>query len=200
MISSVSHESFAQPALQWQLARDLTKMCVEYQEEPFQLRAGGESNWYVDARIAIMHNFFGPILASAMYARMVAHAFDLKGIVGMGIGGTALARSLSWVSGLPVTEASNADADDRYPRGLYGNTDPGTEFTIVDDTLMTGSSIEETAELVVEHDGRIAQICTVVDRSDGMAINKLRKAYGVEVWSLFSFEESAGQLVPFDLR
>ena len=195
----VEHELFAQLALHWALANVMNENALTFSEMPFNLRAGGQSNWFIETKNVIMHPYFDPLIASMMGAHMSIHGREPKGIIGMGIGGMALARSISWVFDIAVSEASNASEDDRYPRGIYGRPADGVAFTLVDDALSTGSSIDETVELIHEEGGTVEQIGVVTDRSNGQALDRLRKAYQVPAWSLFTFDEARGLIVPSGL-
>lgn len=189
-------EQFGQPALHWKMAEAMTDIALEYREEPVRLRGGSMSNWFIDTKKMLMHPFYDPLIARMMTARMIAYGLKPDGIIGMGIGGAALARSVSWSVDMAVSEASNADSDDRYPRGIWGRSAAGVSFTLLDDALTSGSSIHETAEIIFEAGGTLQQIGVVTDRSEGKVLQSLYERYRVPTWSLFSFIESKGVIEP----
>ncbi len=193
-----NHTAEISPLVLHILARELADDGLQYSEKPFQLRAGGESYWYYDGRNAVMQYHPGMLLAklTALKIQLFGKT-DFTRVAGMGVGGWAFARSISWVVDLPVVEGNDDKSpNQRYGYGLWGGTVPGENVLVADDTLTTGDSLRTLIGMVRDKDGIVDQAAVVTDRSNGEAGAAIYSELGVRVFSLFQMDGTNGLITP----
>ncbi len=175
---------------------------VEYQEEPFELRAGGLSHWYVDVRHAISYGRDLRTAGKLMLAK--AHEGDWKFnvVAGMGIGGKALAIAVTAVGSeagekLYLCEANDDDSPgQRYGYGLHGTKiSSDSEVLVVDDTGSTGDSLSILIGMIKKDGGNVVGALNMVDRSRGMVATRLADM-NIAYHALYEFDESSAQIIP----
>ena len=179
------------------LADILTETAVQYSQEPYVLRAGGSSHYYIDGRgPATMHASRGLFIARLALARWNLSSTWPEAVVGMGVGGRALAMNIGWVSDMPVITANDSTSKERYGYGLHGADIAGKDVVVVDDTLSTGDSLITTIQMARDAGAAVCGALTVFDRSDGVAADHVQQECGVQTDWLFSFDEASGRLFP----
>jgi orotate phosphoribosyltransferase len=163
---------------------------IHYQKEPFALRAGGESNYFVDAKGFLSS---GGVLGK--FGRLMLKAAERAGmnnqtvLVASGAGGRALMVAMAVEADLEIIDHNVAEQPDRYPTGLSRLNLEGEHVLLVDDVLTSGSSLSETAELVHKAGGTIIGATVLVDRSDGAATETLHAIGIPKIASLYQFYE-----------
>lgn len=186
------------PVLLWKLADELSEVAVQYKEEPFQLRAGGQSHWYIDGRGPVaMHRVRGPLIARLALAKLNVQDLRPQVVTGMGVGGLAFAMNIRCAADMDLAQANDSrEIGQRYGYGLHGASVHDTEVLVVDDTLSTGDSLITTIDMVREAGGRVVRAVTIFDRSDGLAAERIQTEHDVPVDWLFGFYEADGKLFP----
>ncbi len=193
-----NHTAEISPLILHVLAEELTAGGVQYREEPFRLRAGGESHWYYDGRNAVMRYHPGMLLAKLTALKLqVFGDTNFTRVAGMGVGGSAYALSLSWVLGLEAIQGNDdTSPGQRYGYGLWGGTVPGESVLVADDTLTTGDSLCNLISMVRKEGGLVEQATVVADRSNGEAGAAIYSELGVRVFSLFQMDGIHGLIAP----
>ncbi len=206
------------PQALYGFAEYLTEKAVNYRDDPFKLRAGGESNWYLDVRMPL-----GLIGASLFVGELIVAKAEFLGIewdvlAASGIGGKPPMFGARWASRSRIAEINDNEkertlADDNYPYGLHPPVSTGDRIVVVDDTLTSGDSVitsikmsrgirknvEGDGEFVIEgQQGVVEHAFVVVDRSHGVGSEAVA-AYGVHVHALFEFSEDTGLITPIGL-
>lgn len=192
----MSFYSEVSPGLLYATADYLGDKGLSYREKPFQLRAGGESHWYFDAKRAIAE---GAILAHI--GRLACTKLKLLGsetqiVCGMGSGGYAMMNTIvltarEWLA----THAYSGKVGDP-DNGLWGAKVKGKKVLLVDDVLSTGDSLITTTNMIREEGGEVADCLVLLDRSKLIAGCRLANEYGLKVNALFEFNEEAGKIEP----
>lgn len=206
------------PQALYGFAEYLTERAVNYREEPFQLRAGGKSNWYLDVRMPL-----GLVQASLFVGELIVAKAEVLGIewdvmAASGIGGKPPMFGARWASRSRIAEINDNDkertlADDNYPYGLHPPISSGDRVLVIDDTLASGDSVITSIKMSrgirknIDDDGEfsnegergvVEHAFVVVDRSNGVGSEAIA-AYGVEVHALFEFSEETGLITPIGL-
>ena len=181
-----------------QFAERLTETAVEYREEPFTLRAGGMSHWYVDHRVGLGVNDMIIAAAGFIVAKAEEVQIEWEVAAGGGVGGrglaimTAIQGDKSWaIANLDKTDTK--DFENGY--GLHGSKVKHKKVLLVDDIGSSGSSIIELVEMVRENGGEVEHAVTISDRSNGKAAEALAEI-GLIYHALLEFDETTGKLIP----
>lgn len=175
---------------------ELARRGLDYRQEPFDLRAGEQSHWYLDVRRALGE---GALLQKA--SRQIMELFRLNGlkadaIAGMGVAGRALATATSIEADTLCVEANDDESEDqRYGYGLHGAAVAGQKVLLVDDVATSGNSLMTLAHMVREQDGLIEDAIVLVDRSHGLAARVMAEQ-GVYFHALYMLVEDEGLIVP----
>lgn len=183
------------------VAHHLTQRGLQYKEEPFKLRGGGESHWYFDAKKALSPGWLTLAVGSLAIRKAKEAGIDYGHICAMGIGGFAvmfgmvISAEQDFHESLYWTMAYQGKSDDPN-NGLSGAEVNGKKVMAADDVLSTGDSLMTTIDMIREQGGEVHQAIVLVTRSTGLAEQRLEVEKGVRVTSLFSFSEASGIIVP----
>ncbi|MGB5431933.1 MAG: orotate phosphoribosyltransferase [Acidimicrobiia bacterium] len=145
---------------------------------PFTLRSGAISGWYIDAR---QTTFDGA--GAILVGKAVVEALDdeITAVGGLTMGADPIA----------VSAAAAAAADGRSLRAfsvrkeakdhgtggrIVGPVGPDDIVAVLEDTTTTGSAMFEAMDALTDAGIRIAQVVTLVDRSNGIAATKVGAA------------------------
>lgn len=163
---------------------------IHHQEQPFALRPGAESSYFIDAEGflssgSVLRKIGRLMLKSAERAGMN----NQTALVTSGAGSRALMVAMAVEADLEMIDHNVAKQPDRYPTGLSRLNLEGENVLLVDDVLTSGSSLLETAELVHKAGGTIIGATVLVDRSDGAATEALHAIGVSKIASLYQFYE-----------
>lgn len=179
-------------------ADELTKNAVEYRQEPFILRNGEKSNWYIDHRRGLSSYRMLESAGKLIVAQAKLYEVDYAVVAGGGVGGRGLAIATAGLSDKKWSIANldindNTDAQNGF--GLHGAKVENQEVLIVDDIGSTGSSLIELTDMVRKNGGIVEHAINVSDRSQGL-VSTAMSEIGVAYHALLDFDESTGRLVP----
>lgn len=178
------------------LAKDLGEHLL-YQEDPFELRGGGSSNWYFDGRAALSLGLNLQRASQLLLKRAQEQELDFKVVAGMGVGGRPLASGLGLEGDYSIVWASD-DPADKHPingSGLHGAAVKGKKVLAVDDIGTSGDSLETLIKMIRDEEGQVSEAIVVVDRSEGRVKARLG-AIGVKFFRLFELNETTGLMEP----
>ncbi len=178
----------------------LSSKAVEYRDEPFELRAGGMSHWYVDHRRGLNAGGMMQRACSLIVAKARDEKILYQTVAGGGVGGNGLAVVTAWLTdGRTEWVIANMDKSDindiENGYGLHGGDVEGRDVLLVDDIGTTGSSLLELADMVRTHGGNVEHAINVSDRSRGKTASALGEI-GIAYHALLEFREDQGKLVP----
>ena len=142
---------------------------------PFTLRSGAISDWYIDARQTTFDGD-GAILVGEAVAEVLDREVTAVGGLTMGADPIAVATAIaSAKGGRPLTSFSvRKEVKDHGVGGrIVGPVDEDDVVAVLEDTTTTGSAMFEAIDTLTEAGIRIAQVITLVDRSAGVAAEKV---------------------------
>lgn len=135
---------------------------------PFQLASGAMSDWYLDGR---QSTFSGE--GSRLVGQCVNQVLDARAtaIGGLTLGADPVAVAAAVVSERPLNAFSVRKVAKYHGAGgrLVGPVGPGDIAVVVDDTTTTGASLVDAIEVLREAQVAVVQALVVVDRSSGLA-------------------------------
>lgn len=183
----------------------LTERAVDYSDKPFNLRAGGESHWYIDHRKGLSRGDLEHAVGTLIVDRALTLGLPFERVAGGGVGGIGLAVVTGWIADERIGNVqwviANLDItdtdDEQNGYGLHGGDVAGKNVLLVDDIGSTGSSLLELAEMVRLHGGHIQYAVTVSDRSQGKTARALADV-GITYHPLLGFNEETGKLNPIE--
>lgn len=153
----------------------------------FVLSSGAHSSYYLDARLVTL-SAQGSGLVGASFLQVLPES-GIDGVAGLTVGADPIVTAIALVAGL---EGRALDAfivrKERKGHGagrqIEGPWREGARVSIVDDTLTTGRSSLEAAEVVEREGGRIEGIYALIDREQGA--RQAIEAAGHSFTSLFT--------------
>jgi len=136
----------------------------------FVLSSGQRSPYYLDARLVTLS-----ARGSALVAVLLLDAFGSNlpdAVAGLAVGADPIVASIACmagvrglaVDGLIVRKESKAHGTSRRIEGPWRD---GMRVAIVDDTLTTGGSALQAAQVISEAGGQITGIYALIDREEG---------------------------------
>lgn len=155
---------------------------------PYVLSSGKMSDWYLDGR---QTTFDGP--GGRIVGRCVLEALDesATAVGGMTMGADPIAVATAVLAERPLKAFSVRKQEKLHGvKGrLVGPIGPGDRAVVIEDTVTTGGSMAEAAEVLQAEGVDVVQAMVLVDRSRGAAASRLA-ALDIPLTSL---------LVPADL-
>ncbi len=142
---------------------------------PFTLRSGATSSWYLDGRQVTFDGEGAWVVGRAFYEALGP---DVEAVGGMTMGADPIAMAIAMVAaadGKPLRAFSIRKEAKGHGTGgrVVGPVGTGTRVALVEDTTTTGSATLEAAEASVDAGLVIEQVIVMVDRSDGVAEERL---------------------------
>lgn len=142
---------------------------------PFTLRSGKTSDWYLDARQTTFSGEGAWLVGRAVLARLID---DVEGVGGLTIGADPIAVATAMVA---ASKGRRLDAFSirKEAKGhgtggrLVGPVAAGRRVAMLEDTTTTGSAVAEAAAAALSEGLVIVQAITLIDRSGGVAEEKL---------------------------
>lgn len=174
---------------------------LQYREEAFELRAGGESNWYFDTKLALALGQTALSVGNLSLRTVRSERLNYSHLCAMGSGGKILMFGMvmsaveDYNESLLWTDAYEGKPDDP-DNGLGGADVAGEEVLLVDDVLSTGHSLLTTADMIEAAGGRVTNGLVLLDRSHGIAIKRMKQKRNITIRPLFRLSESKGMIVP----
>ena len=145
---------------------------------PFTLRSGATSDWYIDARQTTFDGA-GAIVVGAAVVEVLDPEITAVGGLTMGADPIAVATAaVAATGGRPLRAFSvRKEAKDHGTGGrIVGPVDLDDVVAVLEDTTTTGSAMFEAMDALTDAGIRIIQVITLVDRSNGVAANKVGAA------------------------
>ena len=145
---------------------------------PFTLRSGATSDWYIDARQTTFDGA-GAVLVGEAVAAVLDPEVTAVGGLTMGADPVAVATAIAAaISGNDLRSFSvRKEAKDHGIAGrIVGPVGERDVVAVLEDTTTTGSAMFEAIDALTEAGIRIAQVITLVDRSAGVAADKIQEA------------------------
>ena len=121
-------------------------------------------------------------LAQSM-RRAKAQTYDV--IAGVPVGGLLLALAYALESSTPLIY-SRPQPEGTGPRGIEGRYLPGSRALLIDDLIAGGTSIQDTARFLAEHDVVVHDAVALVDREQG-AHHRLKQV-GINLISILKLD------------
>ena len=145
---------------------------------PFTLRSGAISDWYIDARQTTFDGA-GAILVGEAVVEVLDSEVTAVGGLTMGADPIAVsAAAAAAAGGRPLRAFSVRKEAKGHGTGgrIVGPVDSDDVVAVLEDTTTTGSAMFEAMDALTDAGIRITQVITLVDRSNGIAANKVGAA------------------------
>lgn len=145
---------------------------------PFTLRSGATSDWYIDARQTTFDGS-GAIAVGEAVVEVLAPDITAVGGLTMGADPIAVATAVAAAAGgRPLRAFSVRKQTKSHGTGgrIVGPVGQNDVVAVLEDTTTTGSAMFEAVEELTAAGIRIAQVVTLVDRSNGVAARKAAAA------------------------
>jgi orotate phosphoribosyltransferase len=160
----------------------------ERREEPFHLSSGGESYDYVDLRRAMARGDALQIAAEAVLGRAAERGVEFDAIGGMTMGADPVAHAVALTSGKAWFSVRKESKSHGTARRVEGATlTPGVRVLLFEDTVSTGRSIFESAQVVSDTGAEIVLAMTLLDRGTEAVEGFVQ--LGISYEALLTFED-----------
>jgi orotate phosphoribosyltransferase len=142
---------------------------------PFTLRSGAVSDWYIDARQTTFDGAGSILVGEAVFEALDPRVTAVGGLtmgadpIAVATAGVSAARGRS----LRAFSVRRVAKDHGTGGRIVGPVREDDVVAVVEDTTTTGSAMFEAIETLSEAGIEIAQVITLVDRSDGVAAAKV---------------------------
>lgn len=139
------------------------------------MRSGAVSDWYIDARQTTFDGAGAITVGEAVLDALDPEVTAVGGLT-MGADPIAIATAVAGeAAGRPLRAFSVRKEAKEHGTGgrLVGPVGPDDVVAVVEDTTTTGTAMFEAMEALSDTGIRIAQVITLVDRSDGVAAAKV---------------------------
>ena len=145
----------------------------------FTLASGKQSDLYVDCRLTTLHPEGADLIARLLLARLRPEVVAVGGPMSGADPIAGAVAAVSWREGAPrlafmVRKQVKAHGTRAWVEGR-NNLPDGAPVCVVEDTVTTGGSLIEALKRVEDSGLVVAQVVTVVDRSEG-AVERLAAA------------------------
>lgn len=152
--------------------------CAVRTDGPFTLRSGATSDWYIDARQTTFDGAGAMLVGEAVAAVLDPEVTAVGGLT-MGADPIAVATAIAAATrGRDIRSFSvRKEVKDHGVGGrIVGPVGESDVVAVLEDTTTTGSAMFEAIDALNEAGIRIAQVITLVDRSAGVAADKVAAA------------------------
>ena len=174
--------------------RELLELILEvsFRREKVTLASGRESDFYLDLRQTLMRPR-GVALAGELVLTRLSTGAHVDAVGGMAVGAVPLVAAVL----AAAARAPSADLVGFFVRKekkghglgrqIEGGFAPGQSVALVEDTMTTGSSTLQAADIVTEAGGKVARVLCLVDRGEGARAACAER--GLELEALFDRED-----------
>lgn len=154
----------------------------------FTLASGARSSYYVDARRTTMCAEGQMLVGRVAYDAIRAAGLDVSHVGGLTMGADPVSYAIahrSWLEGQPLDAFSVRKKAKEHGTGqrIEGGLPTDARCILVEDSMTTGSSALQAAEVIEAHGATIVAVFTLVDREEG-GREKLAEA-GLELIAAF---------------
>jgi orotate phosphoribosyltransferase len=144
---------------------------------PFTLRSGEEAEWYLDARQTTFAGSGAPLVGEAILEVLDP---EVDAVGGMTLGADPVAMATAMVAAshgrdLRAFSIRKEEKDHGIGGRLVGPVEPGMQVAMIDDTTTTGSAAGEATDVALEAGLEVVQAIVLVDRSDGLALERFHE-------------------------
>ena len=144
----------------------------------FIFTSGRHSDVYMQCAQVLRYPEYTEKLAKHLASRFGSDAIDI--VIGPALGGIVVAYEVARQLGAVALFTERED--DRMVLRRSFSITPGQRVLVVEDVITTGGSVREVMEVVREHQGHVAGVGVLIDRSNG-AID-----FGVKQTAVLSME------------
>jgi len=144
----------------------------------FIFTSGRHSDVYMQCAQVLRYPEYTEKLAKHLASRFRSDAIDI--VIGPALGGIVVAYEVARQLGAVALFTERED--DRMVLRRSFSITPGQRVLVVEDVITTGGSVREVMEVVREHQGHVAGVGVLIDRSNG-AID-----FGVKQTAVLSME------------
>ena len=144
----------------------------------FIFTSGRHSDVYMQCAQVLRYPEYTEKLAKHLASRFRSDAIDI--VIGPALGGIVVAYEVARQLGAVALFTERED--DRMVLRRSFSITPGQRVLVVEDVITTGGSVREVMEVVREHQGHVAGVGVLIDRSNG-AID-----FGIKQTAVLSME------------
>src|SRR6185295_16890922 len=145
-------------------------------EGHFVLRSGLHSRQFFQCALALQHMPDVEKLGAALAAQV--RGLGVTTVIAPALGGLVIGQEVARQLGVRFIFAEKEEGKLVLRRGF--KIAPGEKMLVVEDVVTKGGRVQETIDIVRAHQGTVAGVATIVDRSNG-SVN-----FGVRMESLIS--------------
>lgn len=167
--------------------------CILESEEPFKLKSGNVSRFYVDVRSLISDPDAFNLVTKILTIELRGCKFDL--LAGVPHGAEPYVAVVSNALGIPMVKIRKEVKEYGLCKMIEGKYHNGQECVLLEDVTSTGESVVETVRKMESLGLRVVKVVSIVDRCFG-ASERVRDELGVELVSMIKLSEvSLGKIV-----
>lgn len=157
------------------MLKRLIEEYVIYRKNPFTLKSGQMSNWYVDLRPLSLSMFGAYYIVQELWDILDDVDFDCIG--GLSIGADPIVGACLY-AGLADKGFLVRPENKTYGKGgrIVGDLKPGDRCVLIDDVVTTGHSLYEAANLVKSLGCEVVKLVCVLNRGNA----KVESLYRLE--------------------
>ena len=140
--------------------------------QKFKLASGGESDYYIDSKMAVLSSRGAFLIGEVLYERTRDLNIDALGGLEVGAIPLSAAAAISYqihgrtLEGFIVRDRTKGHGT---RKAIEGDLRPGARVVIVDDVVTRGESAAKAIRAVQEIGCTVVQVITIVDRAAGAA-------------------------------
>jgi orotate phosphoribosyltransferase len=167
-------------------------LAVSFRREKVTLASGRESDFYLDLRQTLMRPR-GVALAGELLLSRLRRGARVDAVGGMAVGAVPLvAAVLAAAARAPSSDlvgffVRKEKKSHGLGRQIEGGFSPGQSVALVEDTMTTGRSTLQAADIVAEAGGKVVRVLCLVDRGEGARAAFAER--GLELEALFGRED-----------